>query len=192
MIKIIKYLKTYKFSTLFFTRKLNKLRYHNMDSYFCENILVDVRNWQNISFGKGSVVHSFTLLSMIEDKANKRPVESKLIVGDNTYIGEFNNVRASGGKVVIGSNVSISEHITIVASNHGIRKDKLHQLQLWDTTKTGVTIEDDVWIGANSVILPGVVIGKGAVVGAGSIVTKSIPPYALVCGNPAKILKYRT
>lgn len=94
--------------------------------------------------------------------------------------------------MVIGSNVSIGEHITIVASNHGIRKNKLHQLQAWDTTKTGVNIEDDVWIGANSVILPGVTIGRGAVVGAGSIVTKSIPSYAIVCGNPAKVLKYRT
>lgn len=192
MINFIKYFKMYKLLGLLADRNLNRLRIHNIDSYFCKNIIVDIRNWKNISFGKGSVVHSFTLLSVIEDRVNKTPVESQLIVGDNTYIGEFNNIRASGGAVVIGSNVSISEHITIVASNHGIRKDKLHQLQAWDTTKTGVNIEDDVWIGANSVILPGVTIGRGAIVGAGSIVTKSVPSYAIVCGNPAKVLKYRT
>lgn len=54
-----------------------------------------------------------------------------------------------------------------------------------------VIICDDVWVGANSVILPGITIGKGAVVGAGSVVTKDVPAYAIVMGNPAKIKKYR-
>lgn len=97
MIKFVRFLKTYKLTILFSSRGLNRLRYKHIDSYFCKDILVDVRKWKNITFGKGSVVHSFTLLSVIEDRANKNPVESKLIVGDNTYIGEFNNIRASGG-----------------------------------------------------------------------------------------------
>jgi acetyltransferase-like isoleucine patch superfamily enzyme len=54
-----------------------------------------------------------------------------------------------------------------------------------------VTIEDDVWIGSNAIILPGVRIGKGSVIGAGSIVTSDIPPYALAYGTPAKVMKYR-
>ncbi len=52
-------------------------------------------------------------------------------------------------------------------------------------------IEDDVWIGANVIILPGVHVKKGAVIGAGSIVTKDVPGYAIVAGNPAKIIRYR-
>ena len=52
-------------------------------------------------------------------------------------------------------------------------------------------IGNDVWVGANSVILPGVKIGTGAIVGAGSVVTKDVPEYAIVVGNPARILKYR-
>lgn len=67
----------------------------------------------------------------------------------------------------------------------------LHQEQPWDDRKYGIIIEDDVWIGCNSVILPGVKIGTGAIIGAGSVVTKNIPANAIVCGNPAKILKYR-
>ena len=59
------------------------------------------------------------------------------------------------------------------------------------TSKGDINVKDDVWIGANSVILSGVTIGQGAVVGAGSIVTKDVPPYAIVVGNPAKVIKYR-
>jgi maltose O-acetyltransferase len=55
-----------------------------------------------------------------------------------------------------------------------------------------VTIGDDVWIGTRVIILPSVTIGKGAIIGAGAIVTKDVPEYAITCGNPARIVKYRT
>lgn len=54
-----------------------------------------------------------------------------------------------------------------------------------------VLIEDDVWIGANVIILPGVKISKGSIIGAGSVVTKNVPEYAIVGGNPARVIKYR-
>ena len=55
----------------------------------------------------------------------------------------------------------------------------------------GVVIEDDVWVGARAVILRGVRVGRGAIVAAGAVVTKSVPPYAIVAGNPARVLKFR-
>jgi len=58
-------------------------------------------------------------------------------------------------------------------------------------TKGKIEIEEDVWLGANVMILPGVHIGKGAIVGAGAVVTKNVPSMAIVVGNPAKILKFR-
>jgi acetyltransferase-like isoleucine patch superfamily enzyme len=61
----------------------------------------------------------------------------------------------------------------------------------WETSKTSVEIEEDVWIGANCVILPGVTIGRGAVIGAGSVVTKSVPAYSIYVGNPAKLMRMR-
>ena len=59
------------------------------------------------------------------------------------------------------------------------------------TPPRAVIIEDDVWIGARVTILPGVHIGKGSVLGAGSVITSDVPPYAVVGGNPARVLKYR-
>ena len=60
-----------------------------------------------------------------------------------------------------------------------------------DTDKGDIIIGDDVWIGAESIIGAGVKIGQGAVIGAGSVVTKDVPPYAVACGIPAKVIKYR-
>ena len=127
--------------------------------------------------------------TVISIKSNS--IKSGIIIGRNTYIGENNNLRAADGLINIGNNCMISQGVTIVTSNHGIAKDIPIAKQNWHSKKAKITIEDDVWIGANSVILPDVIIRKGAVVAAGSIVTKSVPEYSIVCGNPARILKYR-
>ncbi|MBN2181654.1 MAG: hypothetical protein JW715_07050 [Sedimentisphaerales bacterium] len=55
-----------------------------------------------------------------------------------------------------------------------------------------VTIGDDVWIGTRAIIMPGISIGDGAIIGAAAVVTKDVPAYAVVCGNPAQVIKYRT
>ena len=114
-----------------------------------------------------------------------------LTIGDNTFIGEFNNIRATGGEIIIGNNCNISQHCTLVSSNHSIVKGINISEQKWDETKVGIFIGDDVWIGANSVVLPGVRIGNGAVIGAGSVVTKNIPDNAICVGNPARVIKFR-
>lgn len=190
--RFFKLIRTYKLSFLISNNKIRKIRYKFPDAYFCRNIYLDIRDWSKIKIGKGTVIHEFSTISLMNDINNtKNAIQAYLEIGDHVYIGEYNNLRIGGGKLIIGNNVSISEHITIVVSNHGIKKEELHQKQLWDTSRTGVYIDDDVWIGANSVILPGVHIYKGAIIGAGSIVTKDVPEYAIVCGNPAKIIKYR-
>lgn len=79
----------------------------------------------------------------------------------------------------------------MIASNHSIALGMNISSQKWDESKTGITIGDDVWIGANCVILPGVHIHNGAVIGAGSVVTKDIPANAIAVGNPAKVIKFR-
>jgi len=147
----------------------------------------------SIKFGKMVYVGANTVLSVrdYESTANLENI-SRLEIGQNTYIGEGCNIRASGGTILIGSDCLIAQSVTVVASNHSIAlKDKI-KLQGSDFKKNKITIGDDVWLGASVVVLPGVNIGKGAVVGAGSVVTKDVQEYAVVAGNPAKHLKFRT
>lgn len=99
---------------------------------------------------------------------------------------------AGGGKIKIGDKCLISQQVSIIAANHSIAKDIFIYDQPWSEKKNYIIIEDDVWIGSGSQILPGVRVGNGAIVAAGSGVTKDVPNYAIVAGNPAKVIKFRT
>lgn len=92
----------------------------------------------------------------------------------------------------IGDYVLIAQRVAILSVTH--RMDRLDvPIKMQGSTESQpVKIESDVWIGRNAVIMPGIQIGKGAVVGAGAVVTKNVPPYAIVGGVPAKVIKYRT
>lgn len=108
-------------------------------------------------------------------------------IGDRSMLGE--DCRVYGG-TEIGADVMMGPDVKIYTRNHNF-KDKEKAIHAQGDVFKKVTIGDDVWIGANSIILPGVIIGKGAVIGAGSIVTKTIPEYAICCGNPAVVKGYR-
>ena len=91
----------------------------------------------------------------------------------------------------VGKDVMMGPYVIIVGENHNFA-DRETPMRLQGYTKfPPVRIEDDVWIGARSIILPGLTIGKGSIIGAGSVVTKDVPPYAICAGNPARIIKYR-
>lgn len=165
----------------------------NPSSYIHKKAIIRVNNLKNLKLGKNNSIGAFSIIIVANDLSTPNSFkDSSLSIGSNTYIGEGNNIRAAGGTISIGNDCLISQHVTIVASNHGIEKKILIRKQAWSTTNNFVTINDDVWIGAGSIILPGVIVGKGAIIAAGSVVTKSIPEYAIVAGNPAKVLKYRT
>jgi maltose O-acetyltransferase len=106
-----------------------------------------------------------------------------LIIGDNSGLGE--NCRIGSG-TIIGNNVMMAPDVIIVAENHKFTKETFEG---W--VKAPVIIEDNVWIGYRAIILPGVRVGRNAIIGAGAVVTKEIPPYAIVGGVPAKIIKMR-
>jgi len=98
-------------------------------------------------------------------------------------------INASGG-VRIGQHFHTGRGLTIYSTNHDY--DGGEAIPYGEKEIPGpVHIEDFVWCGANFTILPGVTVGEGAVIGAGAVVTKSIPPMAIACGNPAKVVKYR-
>ena len=113
---------------------------------------------------------------------------SSVELADDSGIG----IRAQiSGKVIIGKNVMMGPDVCIYARNHAFaRTDIPMNAQGFDIEKP-VVIEDDVWIGAKAIILPGVHIGTGAIIGAGAVVTKNVPNYAVVGGNPAHIIKMR-
>ena len=112
-----------------------------------------------------------------------------ITIGDWVYIGPGARFSGSDG-LTIGCNVAIAPDVTILTSNH--RHDDPNWIPFGpDVDKKPVLIEDHVWIGTRVVILPGVTVGEGAVVAAGSVVTKSVPPCAIVAGNPAAIIRHR-
>lgn len=112
----------------------------------------------------------------------------KLRTGDYVYFGYNCYVY---GTVEIGNYVMIAPNVVIAGGSHGFFRNGIPMIFQDSPPDKKVIIKDDVWIGANSVILPGVVINNGVVVGAGSVVTKEIPEYAIDVGNPAKVIKYR-
>ena len=135
--------------------------------------------------------------------------QSNIKIGNRVMINEGTTIYSVNG-IIIGNDVMISWGCTIIDNNsHSlISSDRVKELADarkkfesktlgqdtdWSTVKHApIVIKDKVWIGFNSIIMKGVTIGEGAVVAAGSVVTKDVPEYAVVGGNPAKIIKYTT
>jgi acetyltransferase-like isoleucine patch superfamily enzyme len=112
--------------------------------------------------------------------------DPKITIGDNFYMNAGCHIL---GEINIGNDVMMGPKTVIWGRDHGISKDKPMREQ--PSNKQPISIGNDVWIGANVTILKGVTVGDGAVVGAGSVVTKDVPEYAIVVGNPAKVVKIR-
>lgn len=115
------------------------------------------------------------------------------IVRDDVTFGAHctvNPYAAISGKVSIGDGVRIATHVSIIGFNHGF-DDPILPVYKQENTIRGITINDDVWIGANAVILDGVTIGKGAIIAAGAVVSKDVPELTIMAGVPAKPVRKR-
>ena len=114
-------------------------------------------------------------------------------IGDNCLINH-NNLLQPGkhtcGIITIGNYVHTGVNVMFMAFNHGLYTTDVPTKEQ-DYMDAPIVVEDDVWVGGGSIILSGVTIGKGAVIAAGAVVNKDVPPYAIVGGVPAKVLKYR-
>ena len=113
----------------------------------------------------------------------------RAVIGDNVRIGEKSYINASGG-LKIGNNVQMGPQVFIWTSNQNYHAPECLPYDHITIAKP-VTINDNAWICAKATLIPGVTIGEGAVVAMGAVVTKDVPPCAVVGGNPATILKYR-
>jgi len=136
------------------------------------------------------------------DKNVFLPLNSE--IASETHIGYATGITGKitikgMAKASIGKYCAIGADVKIITENHKMNTanlqvtlaQKYFKFNLKDTTKGEVQIGSNVWVGDSTIILPGVTIGDGAVVGSGSIVTKSIPPFAIYAGNPARLIRYR-
>ena len=137
---------------------------------------MDTPPYRKFSLGDYSVIESFACINN---------AVGDVMIGDHTRVGLHNTII---GPVIIGNHVNLAQGITVTALNHNF-DDSNKRIDEQGVSTSAVIIEDDIWIGANAVILPGVTIGHHSVVAAGAVVTKDVPPHSLVVGVPAKIIK---
>lgn len=148
--------------------------------------------------GKGSLIRRRTRMdvlpfntfilgrySTIEDFATVNNGMGAVIIGDHVRVGMGNVVI---GPVRIGNHVILAQNIVLSGLNHGYTDPEV-PIALQPCSVAEIVIEADCWIGANSVITAGVTIGKHSVVAGGSVVTKNVPPYTVVAGNPARPIR---
>lgn len=140
------------------------------------SVRMDTPPYRRFWLGQHSVVESYCCINN---------AVGDVIIGDHTRIGLHNTII---GPVCIGSHVNLAQGITVTALNHNFT-DADKRIDEQGITTKPVVIGDDVWIGANAVILPGVAIGSHAVVAAGAVVTKDVPSRTLVGGVPAKVIR---
>lgn len=139
-------------------------------------VRLDVLPFNKFNIGKKSTIEDFSVVNNgVGD----------VFIGDNTLVGMSNVII---GPVTIGNNVILAQHIVLSGLNHEYRDINV-PIADQKVTMAPIVVEDDCWIAANSVITSGVTIGKHSVVAGGSVVTKSVPPYSVVAGNPAKIIR---
>lgn len=140
------------------------------------SVRMDTPPYRKFSLGDYSVVESFSCINN---------AVGDVLIGDHTRIGLHNTII---GPVKIGDNVNLAQGITVTALNHNFN-DPSKRIDEQGVSTSAVNIGNDIWIGANAVILPGVSIGNHSVVAAGAVVTKDVPAHTLVAGVPAKIIK---
>lgn len=114
--------------------------------------------------------------------------------GVNIHLGENSSIAANawiGNDTRIGSDVMMAPDVTILSNSHNFDRTDIPMREQGAPPPRRVTIGDDVWIGTRVIILPGVTVGSHAIIGAGAVVTKDVPEWAIVGGNPARVIRYR-
>jgi acetyltransferase-like isoleucine patch superfamily enzyme len=141
---------------------------------------------RGVIIGDHCYIHSGSrfILGTLDDNPN-----TDLVIGNYVQINWGCYISGEGG-LEIGDRVLIGPNVCILSAGHGYIDDT-RLIQEQGLTYGKIVIEDDVWIGGGSVILQGVKLSKGCVIGGGSTVVKNVPPYAVVGGGPAKVMKWR-
>jgi len=137
---------------------------------------MDVLPWNKFELGAHSTIEDFSTINN---------GVGHVIIGDRTRIGLGNTLI---GPVTIGNDIRLAQNVVLSGLNHNYTDISL-PIHAQGVSTAPIVIEDETWIGSNAVIVAGVTVGKHCIVAAGSVVTKSVPPYSVVVGNPARVLK---
>lgn len=148
---------------------------------------LSINNARYLTLKEGVRIGNDARISFYEN-FNGQKLYPELMIGENSYIGNHFTV-LSADKVKIGKNVLIASYVMISSENHGIDPESDLGYGKQSLITKPVIIDDGVWIGEKVSILPGVTIGKKSIIGTGSVVTNSVPPYTIVVGIPAKVIK---
>jgi len=148
----------------------------------------------NLKFG--NIIRSYFVKKLFDKAGSNLSIESYamfadghgIVIGDNSGIGH--NCKLSS-PMKIGNNVMMGPDVTCMTRSHNFAEIDIPMCEQGETPRRKITIEDDVWIGARVIIMPGVTIGTGSIVGSCSVVTKDVQPFSIVGGVPAKIIRYR-
>ena len=138
-------------------------------------------------------IRSILVKNIILSSGHKINIEKNSEFSPNISIGENSGLGINSliqGDTSIGDNVMMGPNVRIYTKNHNYKDKSLPMCEQGTNTKK-VIIGNDVWIGDGVIVLPGVTIGDGSIIGAGSVVTKDVPSFAIVGGNPAKEIGYR-
>jgi acetyltransferase-like isoleucine patch superfamily enzyme len=152
-----------------------------------ERCEINALSRRGVTFGDRVTVGAYALIRPSNYYGG--PVGEGLRVGSNSNIGPYSYIGCSG-LIEIGNNVMMGPRVGLYAENHNAGRVDI-PMREQGVTREFVRIEDDVWLGSNCVIVAGVTVGRGAIVSAGSVVTKDVPPFAVVGGVPARVLRQR-
>jgi acetyltransferase-like isoleucine patch superfamily enzyme len=149
-----------------------------------DNVEINALSKHGVKIGNNFSIHRN---SIIECTGVLRNIGEGIVIGNNVGIAQncFIQVR---GKVTIGNNVIFGPGVSVFSESHNYSDTNLY-INEQGETRIGVLIEDGVWVGSGAIILDGVTIGNNSIIAAGSVVNKSIPPFSIAVGVPAKVVK---
>ncbi|MCL6267168.1 acyltransferase [Flagellimonas myxillae] len=142
----------------------------------CRRTRMDVLPWNTFELGSNSTIEDFSTINNGVGAVK---------IGDRTRIGLGNTII---GPVTIGNDVRLAQNIVLSGLNHNY-EDVTQPIHAQGVSTATIVVEEETWIGANSVVVAGVTIGKHCIIAGGSVVTKNIPPYSVAVGNPARVVK---
>jgi len=149
-------------------------------------VLIDGLSREGIKFGDNVVIGPYSVVGA----SSPSNLGAGLRMGKDSAVDAYSFIGAAGF-INIGENVIMGQHVSFHAENHNYDRTDV-PIKQQGTRREGIVVEDDCWVGSNALFLDGTHVGRGCVIAAGSVVRGEIPPYSVVAGVPARVIKTRT